>query len=354
MEKHILYRWFNTNDELLYVGITKNAYNRHKQHIAEKEWCVFEELKHTTYEYFESRELLNEAEKLAIVNEKPKYNVTHNENPVAYRKPTYEPKKRHKKEIIVRETVKIKEVEIVPKNISDVEYKHLRQCLKDKKGQGLNSCLRGLYDRYSKHDRTYMYEDEFVLKHIIKTELDNLTTANLYNNEINKIRYSNTIITIIWNWFRTCQNSEFGLPSFVIDWEHISKLFFEFEGEQKSIFEILLKLSATDYPKTEGISFGNKNIWVSYFEMLFASIFKVYRETILSFLIEDVPDIRTITGETEIRERDSYLFFGVSMISINDWMNISFEKEFSLLGAELNEFIDVIDSYIDVDLESVA
>lgn len=74
---HILYRWFNTDNELLYVGITNNALRRHKAH-SKKEWFANEKIGIVSHQYFDSRELLELAEREAIKNEKPKYNKVHN------------------------------------------------------------------------------------------------------------------------------------------------------------------------------------------------------------------------------------------------------------------------------------
>lgn len=74
---HILYRWFNTDNELLYVGITNNALRRHKSH-SKKEWFQNEKIGIVSHQYFDSRELLELAEREAIKNEKPKYNQVHN------------------------------------------------------------------------------------------------------------------------------------------------------------------------------------------------------------------------------------------------------------------------------------
>lgn len=82
-----LYRHFNLEGELLYVGISINAFERYKQHAIEKDW--FDSVINMTVERFSTRQQALEAEKAAIKAEKPKYNVVH--NPIA-------PKQRVKKE----------------------------------------------------------------------------------------------------------------------------------------------------------------------------------------------------------------------------------------------------------------
>lgn len=71
-----LYRHFNTAGELLYIGISIDAFNRYKQHAKEKAWIG--EITSTTYEPCETREIALLAEKLAIQREKPKYNIIFN------------------------------------------------------------------------------------------------------------------------------------------------------------------------------------------------------------------------------------------------------------------------------------
>lgn len=74
---HRLYRMFDQNGDLIYVGITCNPPARIKQHSKEKEW--FSEVTHITLEPFRTRHELEEAEKHAIRTERPKYNVMHNQ-----------------------------------------------------------------------------------------------------------------------------------------------------------------------------------------------------------------------------------------------------------------------------------
>ena len=75
MQETTLYRHFNSAGELLYVGISTNAYNRYKQHRQEKNWV--NQVTSITLERFNRREFAIEAEKIAIEKENPKYNVIH-------------------------------------------------------------------------------------------------------------------------------------------------------------------------------------------------------------------------------------------------------------------------------------
>jgi predicted GIY-YIG superfamily endonuclease len=77
MANHILYRHFDSDETLLYIGITNDVRNRFKQHDKEKEW--WKDVRHCTFDHFPTRAALEEAEVEAIRNERPKYNVIHNQ-----------------------------------------------------------------------------------------------------------------------------------------------------------------------------------------------------------------------------------------------------------------------------------
>lgn len=72
-ETHVLYRFFNEAGELLYVGITKDPFNRFKGHQSEKQW--FPEVSRSTMQHFPTRADLIVAEEKAIQEESPKYNI---------------------------------------------------------------------------------------------------------------------------------------------------------------------------------------------------------------------------------------------------------------------------------------
>lgn len=67
-----LYRFFNSNNELLYVGITNNPFNRFSGHSKDKNW--FSEIAYSTFEHYPNRLAVDKAETAAIKAEKPKYN----------------------------------------------------------------------------------------------------------------------------------------------------------------------------------------------------------------------------------------------------------------------------------------
>lgn len=71
---HYVYRLYCV-EQLLYVGSSSNPDMRIKCHRNEKAWP--ELITHSDAEEFETRAEALEAERLAIVAERPKYNVTH-------------------------------------------------------------------------------------------------------------------------------------------------------------------------------------------------------------------------------------------------------------------------------------
>lgn len=72
-EVHTLYRFFDADGELLYVGITCDPGSRFKQHRRGKSW--WHEIARIELEQFSSRVELEQAEREAIPKENPKYNI---------------------------------------------------------------------------------------------------------------------------------------------------------------------------------------------------------------------------------------------------------------------------------------
>lgn len=70
-----LYRFYDADDDLLYVGISHNPWTRWSQHKGDKAWAM--DVTHQTIEWFETREEALEAERCAIIDEDPTYNVVH-------------------------------------------------------------------------------------------------------------------------------------------------------------------------------------------------------------------------------------------------------------------------------------
>lgn len=79
-----LYRHFDKEGRLLYVGISLSVMQRLASHRQYAAW--FKHLASTTYEDYPTRKEALAAEKLAIKAEKPLYNIAHNEVPIIERK----------------------------------------------------------------------------------------------------------------------------------------------------------------------------------------------------------------------------------------------------------------------------
>jgi predicted GIY-YIG superfamily endonuclease len=73
---HVLYRFFDSADRLLYVGITVRLRERLASHETEKDW--YGDIGTIRVEHFASRDAVLAAEKAAIQKEKPLHNIHHN------------------------------------------------------------------------------------------------------------------------------------------------------------------------------------------------------------------------------------------------------------------------------------
>lgn len=71
-----LYRMYGKNNELLYIGISKSAFARFEQHSHTQPWI--NQVARWEREPYPSRAEALEAERTAIIQEHPKYNVIHN------------------------------------------------------------------------------------------------------------------------------------------------------------------------------------------------------------------------------------------------------------------------------------
>ena len=69
---HVLYRFFNSEDELVYVGISLSGLRRMSQHSRKPWWS---EVARTELVHFPDRESAREAERIAIRDEAPLYNI---------------------------------------------------------------------------------------------------------------------------------------------------------------------------------------------------------------------------------------------------------------------------------------
>lgn len=74
--QHLLYRLFDADDQLLYVGRTNDLRRRFERHAMVQPWWA--EVARSQVESLGTFEALCEAERAAIVAERPKYNITHN------------------------------------------------------------------------------------------------------------------------------------------------------------------------------------------------------------------------------------------------------------------------------------
>lgn len=83
-----LYRHFDADGELLYIGISLSWPVRTKAHAGSSRW--FDRVARVEIEQFETREAALDAEREAIKAEKPKFNIIYN------RKTKARPKKAHK------------------------------------------------------------------------------------------------------------------------------------------------------------------------------------------------------------------------------------------------------------------
>ena len=68
-----LYRYFNSSNELLYVGISKSPMQRLEEHKYRAAW--FESAESVKFEKFDTRDAALKAESIAIKNENPIFNI---------------------------------------------------------------------------------------------------------------------------------------------------------------------------------------------------------------------------------------------------------------------------------------
>jgi predicted GIY-YIG superfamily endonuclease len=72
---NVLYRLYDKDGDLLYIGITSDVVARMAGHRGDKSW--WNEVADKKFEYFKTRAELEAVERLAIIREKPLYNVIH-------------------------------------------------------------------------------------------------------------------------------------------------------------------------------------------------------------------------------------------------------------------------------------
>lgn len=71
MKIYVIYRHFNKDGELLYVGCTGNVFSRTQQHLSGKNWYM--EIFNITIEHFSNRKEALKAESIYQKTENPKY-----------------------------------------------------------------------------------------------------------------------------------------------------------------------------------------------------------------------------------------------------------------------------------------
>lgn len=75
--KTALYRHFDADGALLYVGISNSAFKRLDQHKAASHWAM--DIARVEMKWFETREEAISAEREAIRNESPRHNIRHHQ-----------------------------------------------------------------------------------------------------------------------------------------------------------------------------------------------------------------------------------------------------------------------------------
>lgn len=75
-ERTALYRLYDTNGKLLYIGITRNLNTRWYTHAREKDW--WPKVVRKEVEWFETREEADRAERAEVLRWRPKFNRTYN------------------------------------------------------------------------------------------------------------------------------------------------------------------------------------------------------------------------------------------------------------------------------------
>lgn len=83
----VLYRMFDKDQLLLYIGISKSVQARLAAHGKDKDW--FTDVCAVFLEHFPRRSAAAAAEQAAIRKERPRYNIAHNQSPDIKPRPLY-------------------------------------------------------------------------------------------------------------------------------------------------------------------------------------------------------------------------------------------------------------------------
>lgn len=81
-----LYRFYDADDVLLYVGISEKGPERWSAHRKQKPWWT--DVARTTTTHYHDRAAALEAERQAIQSERPRYNIVHNKSGASALDPT--------------------------------------------------------------------------------------------------------------------------------------------------------------------------------------------------------------------------------------------------------------------------
>lgn len=93
---HSLYRWYDADNALLYIGIARNPMNRLGQHGGAKDISQIAKIELT---WFDARKDAKAAEAIAISKEQPLWNLNHTgkdqsaPDPIEFHKPQWDMKK---------------------------------------------------------------------------------------------------------------------------------------------------------------------------------------------------------------------------------------------------------------------
>jgi predicted GIY-YIG superfamily endonuclease len=79
MSTFTLYRFYNDESELLYVGLSINPGKRFERHKTEKPW--WDDIAHIDLEHFDNLDELRAAERTAIQTERPEHNIRMSDRP---------------------------------------------------------------------------------------------------------------------------------------------------------------------------------------------------------------------------------------------------------------------------------
>lgn len=80
-QRTALYRFYDADERLLYVGITNDPWRRWRQHVLEKSW--YPQVKHQAVTWYDDRTAAEVAEYVAIRCERPRFNIAGAVRPVA-------------------------------------------------------------------------------------------------------------------------------------------------------------------------------------------------------------------------------------------------------------------------------